>query len=394
MKKIGFIIPWYGENIPGGAEAALRGITSHLITSGIDVEVLTTCVEKFLSDWNCNYYPEGTDIVAGVPVRRFPVCESDADVFHRVNHKLMQNKEISLDEEDTFLKEMINCPTLYEYLDKNKDEYALYVFIPYMFNTSYYGAQICPEKSILIPCLHDESYAHLKRYKEVYSKLRGMIFLAKPEYDLANKLYELSSTDTSTIGSGLDTEISGEPERFRNKYSIVGDFILYAGRKDVGKNVDTLLGYFYMYSTRNPGKLKLVLIGGDELHIPEQARENVIDLSFIPIQDKYDAYSAALCLCQPSLNESFSIVIMESWLCGRPILVHERCPVTKSFAQESKGGLYFSDYHEFEGCLDYYLSNKEKASYMGILGREFVIKNFSWDVITGKYIDFFRQVSK
>ena len=30
MKKIGFVIPWYYKDIPGGAEQELRGIVKHL----------------------------------------------------------------------------------------------------------------------------------------------------------------------------------------------------------------------------------------------------------------------------------------------------------------------------------------------------------------------------
>lgn len=46
MKRIAFVAPWYGDNIPGGAEAALRGITDHLFAAGMDIEILTTTVEN------------------------------------------------------------------------------------------------------------------------------------------------------------------------------------------------------------------------------------------------------------------------------------------------------------------------------------------------------------
>ena len=58
-KKIGFVIPWYSEKIPGGAEMALRGITTHLNEMGVSLEILTTCVKEFSSDWNKNYFKEG-----------------------------------------------------------------------------------------------------------------------------------------------------------------------------------------------------------------------------------------------------------------------------------------------------------------------------------------------
>lgn len=56
MKRIAFVAPWYGDNIPGGAEAALRGITDHLFAAGMDIEILTTTVEKFTADWNKDFY--------------------------------------------------------------------------------------------------------------------------------------------------------------------------------------------------------------------------------------------------------------------------------------------------------------------------------------------------
>ena len=73
MQKIGFVIPWFGENIPGGAEMELREVTAHLQQAGMEVEILTTCVKEFTADWNENYYAAGTAVVGNITVRRFPV---------------------------------------------------------------------------------------------------------------------------------------------------------------------------------------------------------------------------------------------------------------------------------------------------------------------------------
>ena len=56
MKKIGFVTSWYGDDISGGAEAMLRDLTENLHKQNIPVEILTTCVKDFRSDWNKNYY--------------------------------------------------------------------------------------------------------------------------------------------------------------------------------------------------------------------------------------------------------------------------------------------------------------------------------------------------
>lgn len=391
--KIGFVTPWFGMNIPGGAEAELRGLLLH-IKDKVQVEILTTCVEKFTSDWNVNYYKEGTYIEGGLVVKRFEVRKRDIKAFDAVNYKLMNNMLPLTDiEEELYVREMVNSPALYQYIRENQEEYDLFVFIPYMFGTTYYGMREVPEKAVLIPCLHNESYIHLRIFKEVFSKIAGMIFHAKPESDLAYDVYNLENVYTQILGEGVETELNGNAKRFREKYHIDDEFILYAGRKDSGKNVDTLIRYFGEYRKRNDASVKLVMIGGGDIDIPSQIRGDVIDLGFVDVQDKYDAYAAALFLCQPSHNESFSLVIMESWLSGRPVLVSDECEVTKNFAIESQGGLWFREYFDFEGCLNYYLENPQKAEQMGKNGREYVMSHFSWDVIVETYCTFFEHVA-
>jgi len=394
MKKIGFVIPWYAENIPGGAEMETREVTKHLKAAGLDVEILTTCVKEFVSDWNKNYYRQGEEIIHNVPVKRFKVKKRNTELFGSVNIKLMNGQHLSPEEEQIFVEEMINSPDLYKYIDEHKDEYTAFVYIPYMFGTTYYGVKTCPEKAVLIPCFHDEAYVYMGLFRELYSKAAGMIFNARPEYELTKKLYDIENMQTVVMGIGMDTDLTADAQAFRAKFGINDPFILYAGRKDVGKNVHTLIKYFREYKMRRVTDLKLVLIGGGKIDIPSDISKEVIDLGFVDKQDKYNAGAAAEFLCQPSKNESFSLVIMESWLCGRPVLVHEDCAVTTNFARESNGGLYFKDYFDFEGCTDYLLSEKETARKMGLNGCEYVKKTFDWDIIVKKYIEFFEKMEK
>ncbi|MFR6313532.1 MAG: glycosyltransferase family 4 protein [Ruminococcus sp.] len=395
MRKIGFVIPWYGEDIPGGAEMELREVATHLQRAGMDVEILTTCVREFSADWNENYYSAGTAVVEDIAVRRFPVRRRDTAAFDRVNRRLMEEQHLSLQEEKTFVEEMVNSPQLYEYLKDASNDYALYVFIPYMFGTTYYGMQACPEKSVLIPCFHDEAYLYLRLFRQAYIQARGIIYNAMPEMELANKVYDFTTTEQICMGIGMDTNICANADAFRKAYRIQKPFLLYAGRKDAGKNVHTLLRYFAEYKQRHgDSDLQLVLIGGGSIEIPASVRDDVYDLGFVSRQDKYDAMAAAELLCQPSHNESFSLVIMESWLCGRPVLVHSQCAVTRDFARRANGGLYFRNYFEFEGCVQYILTHPEQARTMGQNGGTFVRENFDWDVIVEKYRAFFAKLTE
>jgi glycosyltransferase involved in cell wall biosynthesis len=382
--RVAFVIPWYGETISGGAESQCRSTAKALLASGVPVEVLTTCVHQFASDWNDNYHPEGLTVEGGVPVRRFAVRQRDTTDFDAVNYKLMHNLPITAAEEELFMNEMIHSPRLYEFIDTHRDEYV-FLFLPYMFGTTWRGAAVCPERSVVIPCLHDEAYARMRPIRELCERVRGLIFNSAQEQQLAQKLYYLDPDRMIVCAEPVNCDWSADPERFRRRYAL-SDFFLYAGRTEKGKGADLLVEYFGRYVDETARPECLVFIGGGDLDIPKHQQSRILKLGFLPTQDKYDAYAAAIALCVPSLMESFSIVTMESWLAGRPVVVNARCPVTRGFCLESNGGLYFADYQEFREILTFLVQEPEISAAMGANGRNFVLANFHPDAVTARYV--------
>lgn len=385
MSKIAFVTPWYGAAIVGGAEMLARRTVEQLHHAGVDVEVLTTGIKDFFADWGRNCYQPGIYQVNGVTVRRFPVQKRDQKAFDEINWRLIQGLPITVEQERTFIHEMIRVPALYDYIAQHTREY-LFVFIPYMFATTYFGAQICPERSVVIPCLHDEGYAYMNIFREVLPRVRALAFNTVSESNLAARL--LGKTDAqirSVVGIGVDTDFTFDPTRFRQKYGVAGTFMLYVGRREAGKNTPLLLDFWGRYTRETRTDAKLVLIGPGQVQIPPELAAHVIDLGFVPIQDKYDAYAAADLLCQPSVNESFSLVIMESWLTETPVLVHGDCTVTRDHCRLSNGGLYFTNYAEFAATLDYLFANPAVARQMGQNGRAYVLANFQWPMVLERY---------
>jgi glycosyltransferase involved in cell wall biosynthesis len=389
--KLAFVVPWYGRDIPGGAEALTYQTATRLKQAGHAVEVLTTCIRDLYWNWNKNFHKPGTEIVDSVPVRRFRVRKTNRLAFSQVNGKLMQGRPITAEEEWTFINEMFHCPDLFDYIQKHQNEY-LYIFIPYMFATTYWGAQIAPQRSIMIPCLHDEGYAHLNIHQQVIPQTRALLFLAHAESQLANRIFPNTSTQIRTVvGSGINTDWRGHGQQFRQKYGL-GDspFVLYAGRREPGKNTHLLIRYCQRYQELNNTSVKLVLIGPGDVSVPPNA--NIVDLGFVPKQDKYDAYAAANVFCMPSVHESFSISVMESWLAGTPVLVHGNCAVTREHCLRANGGLYFSNYPEFAAALDYLLAHTDTAVTLGQQGRQYVLENYTWETVIDRYTAVIKQV--
>ncbi len=387
--KIAFVAPFFGARASGGAEFECRQTALRLAERGIETEILTTCLLDLAHGITVNAYSQGVTRDKDLLVRRFAVNVYDPGPYGELNRRLINGETLSLQEERHFMARNVNSFDLYRHIASHANQYDWICFIPYLFGTSCYGTQICPEKSILIPCLHNEGYAHMQMVRSMFSRVARVVFHTPAEMQMADNIYGAAprAGQRRLIGEGVELGFESDPDRFRKQHKIDSPFLLYAGRKDSTKNVDTLISLFATYKRTTPSDLKLILIGPREAAIPPDMTSDIIDLGFVSDQSKKDAYSAAMVLCQPSLNESFSIVMMEAWNCGTPCLVNRRCNVTREHIQRSNGGLYFETFSEFAGALDYMSNNPQMRAAMGRAGKDFVCANFDWPVVIQRYID-------
>jgi glycosyltransferase involved in cell wall biosynthesis len=385
--RVAFVAPFYGPRASGGAEAECRQTALRLAGPDMEVDVLTTCLLDLAHGLTVNAHPAGVSHDGPVRVRRFPAEDLAPGTFATLNRRLIDGETLTPDEARQFMAQNVNSFALYRFIDARRAHYDWFCFIPYLFGTTCYGTQLCPEKSVLIPCLHDEGYARLPMVRAMFARVRRVVFHTPAEMRLAETIYGHDTTDGRRllIGEGVDTHFASDPDRFRARYAISAPFVLYAGRKDQTKNVDTLIAFFAAYKRARANDLKLVLLGPCEAPIPADMRADILDLGFVLEQDKQDAYSAARVLGQPSLNESFSIVMMEAWACGTPCLVHGGCGVTREHVVRSGGGLYFESYGEFAGALDRLAADPDLCAAMGAAGRRFVNANYAWPVVMRRY---------
>jgi len=217
-----------------------------------------------------------------------------------------------------------------------------------------------------------------------------IIYLSEPERQLAGRLYGRIRAEARVFGAGLAPEFPmTKKNRFRNRFRVTGPYLLYVGRQDQGKGVGDLIHFFDRYLWERPEvSLQLVLIGPGRMEMPDRLRRHVLRTGVLTEEDKWDALAGALVLCQPSVNESFSLVLMESWLAGRPVLVNGDCMVTSHFVRQANGGLYYRNYIEFAACLDWFLRHPGPAARMGSQGSAFVRRRFLWPALINEYRNF------
>lgn len=375
MMRLAFVVPRYGPDILGGAESLARGFAERLVQKGQEVEVWTTCAQEYTT-WQ-NVYPAGVEKINEVVVRRFP-----AVVYPRV--KSDEPVEF-VEAEYSWVDQGMHSPTLYHYLFQHGQSFDYLIVIPYPFGFSCYSANIYPERSIIWPCLHNEPPAYFEPVRVMLHQARGVILNSHAEERFLYQRLGIKNPRQQVVGFGLEVP-TGRAERFYRRYTHVkAPFVLYAGRLEREKNVNLLLDYFIEYCKTRNNDVNLVLIGKGSTPIPDHPR--IFHLGYLSEQEKQDAYAAATVLCQPSVNESFGIVLMEAWLQETPVLVHGKCQVTLEHCRAAQGGLWFQDNFEFREVMDFLLAHPDLAQQMGRNGRGYVDTHYGWDKVLQKLED-------
>jgi glycosyltransferase involved in cell wall biosynthesis len=193
---------------------------------------------------------------------------------------------------------------------------------------------------------------------------------------------------------GVGSEVPGRADaaRFRRKFRLERPFAIYIGRIDENKGCGELFDYFRRYAATFPRGLDLVLVGSAIMPVPPHPR--IHHLGFLADQDKFDALAAADLLIMPSYFESLSMVALESWALGRPVLANGRCDVLKGQCLRSNAGLYYERYEEFVEALYALESNGPLNARLGANGREYFRQHYAWPVVEGKYLEMFDRLAR
>jgi hypothetical protein len=194
------------------------------------------------------------------------------------------------------------------------------------------------------------------------------------------------------VGVGSDVPERTEPQRFRKRFNMPRPFAIYVGRIDENKGCGELFDFYRRYAATFPRGLDLVLVGSAIMPVPRHPR--IHHLGFLPDRDKFDAVSAADLLIMPSYFESLSMVALEAWALGKPVLANGRCDVLKGQCIRSGAGLYYESYEEFAETLYSLESNGPLNARLGRNGKEYFARHYAWPVIERKYLQMFDHLKR
>jgi glycosyltransferase involved in cell wall biosynthesis len=388
--KLAVVVQRYGLDINGGAELHARYVAEHL-SRHVEVEVLTTCAHDYVS-WR-NELPSGSGEVNGVVVRRFPVSrERTPDDFGKASRHVFERQHSINDELQWLDSEGPTSPDLIQYIKAHRGDYDYFVFFSFRYYHAFHGVKAVPDKAVLVPTAERDPAVGLGLFGPVFRGVRAVMYNSFEERAMIHAVAHNDEVPHVVVGIGSEVPERPSPERFRRQYGITGPFIIYVGRIDENKGCRQLFDYFTQFSRWTSSPATLVLIGKSILPIPEHPR--IRHLGFMPDQDKFDGIAAADALIMPSFFESLSMVTLEAWALGKPVVANAACDVLQGQCLRSNAGLYYESLQEFCETLSLILTNHRLAEALGANGRAYFQRHYTWPVIERKYLDMFTRLTR
>ncbi len=109
-------------------------------------------------------------------------------------------------------------------------------------------------------------------------------------------------------------------------------------------------------------------------------------------RERLQALEAATVVIVPSPYESLSLLALEAFAVGTPVLANARSEVLVDHCLRSNAGLFYADRDEFIACLNLLMADEPLRAALGRNGRQYVRRNYRWDVILGKYDRMFAKI--
>lgn len=414
MDKIAFVVVRYGKEINGGAEFHCRMLAERL-TNKYQVEVLTTCVKDYIT--GNNEFPEGEEWINGVLVRRFATSPINKEQFRTYTKKAKPASKLRRFLSQIYLLQapisyffpiwtyrrkyeikalnsnVFYSPSMFSFIKERKNEYNVFIPISLDYPQAYYTALYAPEKTLLIPTMHNQNNSFRSILTEIFVKVAYIGFNTTTEEKLGKKIFGPKMARHSVISVGIDITAPSDWETVRDKYQLPPEYLLYVGRVD-NKKIHHVLAYFIKYKQKyRDSKLKFVLVGG--MFTEHFTHPDIIYTGFINEHEKTAIIQHAKIVVNPSKYESLSLILLEAMSMKKAVLVNGLCNVLREHCKKSgHAALAYFYKRSFMYQLHKLDFSDTLRTKMGEKGAEYVKKNYNWNLILHRLTNAIDLVSK
>jgi len=361
--KIAIVVQRYGERIVGGAEAHARQLAQHL-SARCGVTVLTTCASDHLT-W-ADVLPEGEEHDGDVTVHRFRCGgERRMRAFNRLSDERFSQAQSRVDEEHWLAEQGPRAPGLLAHLADTKGRYDAYVFFTYLYAPTVLGLPLVASRSLLVPTAHDEPPLKFDLYADAFELPRALLCNTPEEAALVAQRFPKAAR-ARIVGVGVD------PLPDSGWRPVAEPYALYVGRIEAGKGLKEIVKHHGRDLPR------LVLAGEGDLKL-----KGVEALGRISEQQKYDALRHAALAVVPSRYESLSLLALEAFACGTPVVGNAASAVVAGHLKRSGAGVAFSSPEGYASAVREVSARREKLSQKALA----YAKRFRWPKVVEAYLE-------
>lgn len=406
MKRIAIVVQRYGAEVNGGAELHAR-LLANALKAHYQVDVLTSRALDYQT-WNA-HYPAGEQWLEGCRILRF-----DHPPRNRGRHKRMPlgaklrwklrrwfysegaplvKQPNGNPHRDGLLLLRAQGPTmdgLMDYLKQRGGDYAALIFMTALYHPSAVGVLARPERSILVPTLHDEKTMYLPHFHRVFRAPQCIMYNTAAEQKVAERLYGQGLSPGQVCGVGIELPPDSRPggsaewSLLTTAHGIDAPYLLYVGRIDRAKGCATLIEHFLRWRTERGAELKLVMVGQAFMDLPSHPA--VVYTGFVSTEARDALIEHAEAMVIPSRYESLSLVLLEALARGCAVIVNRESEVLQQHVDDSGVGHGFADYREFASAVDRTLGRSApERERQALQGRDYVAQRYTWPRVIEKF---------
>ncbi len=385
--RVGFVVHRFGPELVGGAERHCRTVAQRMARHW-NVEVLTSCATDYLT-WT-NVHEPGTSQDGPLTVRRFPVTRSrDMRAFNALSRPMFGRAQERLAEERWLLEQGPDCPDLLRHLAEKRDGYDGFVFFTYLYAPTALGLPIAGRKALFVPTAHDEAPLRFGIYRPTFAAPAAILFNTPEEQALCEGLFEMPGVHREVVGIGVEPRPGNDTE-LRSRLGLRGRYLLYLGRIAEGKGLrELLIAHAHLRRSLGPLAPALVLAGTNEMRLSE--RPGVHLAGSLDEAAKWDALAGATAVVVPSAMESLSLLALEAWGAGKPVIANGDSPVLSGQTRRSGAGVTYRGASDLADQLQTLLVDAKRIQRLGEAGKAYVASNYRWPQIERRYLALFNE---
>jgi len=240
----------------------------------------------------------------------------------------------------------------------------------------------------------------------LFKAVNGLSLTTQLQYEKLKDLYNYDSDNIEIIPPGVDIHRYTPPSAadLEIDTNTPEKFILCLSRIDTNKGHDLLLNAYALIKDEVPG-VDLVIAGGspnpkprelgvfammDEIIARNGMESRVSKIGYVPDDMMKPLYQQSQLFVLPSLFEPFGMTTQEAMACGKAVIASKFGGIRNVLTHGTDGMLVdAANPREFADALLELLQDDDKRKNMGLAARQLIEKEFSWEAIAEKFLEFY-----